>query len=567
MKKIRLLTRIAYFLVVLFCAFIGYEHIAGVYSLETQLINQNLNFNFNKLKDSLDNEVSNARATLTIMKYMVMKRVNGKVPFRTGDFRPVMDPLISSQKNQFNLYFSFNREFSQKFFNQDGVAYTVHKDKNLLGTESYNDPKTFILQVFNYSGYQNDETEVWYHAGKKSKEMEITDIYFDKSYMKVWMYSFIKGLYHEGKFVGVVGVDYFLDNFLKDMKAAAKTLNGDLFLVDNKTKQVFTQTKSKLDINSFSEKFIEQSIGKITSNRQIKDMNGTTYLLNSFPLSNFRWTIVSLTERNILYNELFSRIHMLLILGIVMILLSLIIVNYIFKFLNRTYLEIMAKNQSKGITRMTEGLCHEINNPLATLNLSHGAIKRSLKNPDPHLLSLIQKAENASERIAGLISKLRDISFSHQNVELRHIPAKEIFDELQIIFSEEMLKYKIDLTFKADPGAQIFCDPLKLIQVLLSLTENSIDEIKSSDERWIQLILETHGKIQSIKFIDSGKGIRKSHEQRIFLPFFTTKNAEMKKGLGLSIAQRMMEQQGGSLRLETDSKRTTFRVILPKSNL
>lgn len=563
MKKVKHLTRLTYLIVAAFCAFIGYKYINDIYLLKSNAIQENLQSTFTHLKNDLEFEVSNAKINLSVLEVIVLRRLTRQIPFREKDFSTIMNPLISNRKNQFNIYFALNEEMSLKFFRTKGAAYTVSKNKDLLNTDQFNNPETFTTKIFYSNNYQSDPNEVWYHAGKKSRGFEVSDIYFDRNYMKVWMYSIVKGIYFKDQFVGVVGIDFYLDSFIKMMNETAQQMKGSLFLIDNNSKKIFTQTHSKITPNDLPNDLLEEITSKEVRNYQIKlAKDNKNYIINSFPLTSFRWTIISVTNTDQLYNDLQRNIIFLTSLGLFILLTSLVITNYVFKILNRTYLELLANNQSKSIAKMTEGLCHEINNPLATISLSHSAIRRAVEG-NHSVSELISKSENAVSKIEMLINKLRKISFPAEDMVMRHIPLKEIIEELKIIFSEEILRYNIKFSYHSHGDDIIYCDSLKLIQVFLALMENSIDEIKKQDNRWIRIDHELSNKKSIIKFSDSGPGVKDEINQRVFLPFFTTKTAEMKKGLGLSVAQRIVEHQGGELRLASDSKMTTFEIILP----
>lgn len=563
MKKVKQLTRLTYLIVAAFCIFIGYKYINDIYLLKSDAIQENLQSTFTHLKNDLEFEVSNAKINLSVLEVIVLRRLTRQIPFRKKDFSTIMNPLISNRKNQFNIYFALNEEMSLKFFKKKGAAYTVSKNKDLLNTDQFNNPETFTTKIFYSNNYHSDPNEVWYHAGKRSHSFEVSDIYFDRNYMKVWMYSIVKGIYFKDQFVGVVGIDFYLDSFIKMMNETAQQMKGSLFLIDNNSKKIFTQTHSEITPNDLPNDLLEKITSKEVRNYQIKlAKDNKNYIINSFPLTSFRWTIISVTNTDQLYNDLQWNIIFLASLGLFILLINLAITNYIFKILNRTYLELLAKNQSKSIAKMTEGLCHEINNPLATISLSHSAIRRAVEG-NHSVNELISKSENAVSRIEMLINKLRKISFPAEDMVMRYIPLKEIIEELKIIFSEEILRYNIKFSYHSHTDDIIYCDSLKLIQVFLALMENSIDEIKKQDNRWIRIDHELSHKKSIIKFSDSGPGIKDEINQRVFLPFFTTKTAEMKKGLGLSVAQRIVEHQGGELRLASDSKMTTFEIILP----
>ncbi|HCC69395.1 MAG TPA: hypothetical protein DEP99_05860, partial [Nitrospiraceae bacterium] len=100
----------------------------------------------------------------------------------------------------------------------------------------------------------------------------------------------------------------------------------------------------------------------------------------------------------------------------------------------------------------------------------------------------------------------------------------------------------------------------QLRQVFLNLGINAIDAIQ--DEGKITVSTERKNDIVEINFSDTGVGISKEDMEKIFYPFFTTKDKGT--GLGLSIAQRIVEEHGGSIIVQSKvGSGTTFKVVLP----
>lgn len=567
MEKIKLLTRISYLLVTVLCALFAYEHIHRIYQLESKLVNQKLHSLFNNLNDDLNRVKVNAGSSLTVLESILNERmkIDGKVPKEY--LKNIMAPLLASRRNQHSFYFALEPEIAERIFHVQQAIISVHKDISRTGTEEYNNLDTFQLEEFNHREYLKNET--WYLLGKKNREVQMTPIYYDKNVLDVWMFSFIKGLYSDNKFGGVVGVDYFMDSFLEHISREINRNEGALALIDNRTQKVFTHPNQKTDFQFTGLNFREVT-GKDISNRTFNnEKDGKHYILNSFFLRDFGWTIVTVIKKDLIYAEVFSKVQWLLVICFLVLLFNLLIVFLLFKYINRFYFEVITQNQSRGITRLTEGLCHEINNPLATLSLCQGALKRLLKseNHNSSINGLMTKSEKASERIQLIIQKLQNISFTSSELDLKPTSMGDIVEELKMIFSEDLSKYHISLTLDATEGAIIICDPLKILQALMPLVENSIEELRESDERWIRIEVSKKNNASIICFVDSGHGIKNGIRERIFLPFFTTKTRELKKGLGLTITKSFIEQQGGTISYLESEKYTTFRIVLPFTEL
>ena len=99
-------------------------------------------------------------------------------------------------------------------------------------------------------------------------------------------------------------------------------------------------------------------------------------------------------------------------------------------------------------------------------------------------------------------------------------------------------------------------------QALLNIVRNAADSI--SDQGSIMISLEHSGKnLISIKVRDTGEGIPAGEEQKIFEPYYTTK--EKGTGLGLSIAREIILAHGGEIRVQSKPEQgTTFEILLPR---
>lgn len=102
--------------------------------------------------------------------------------------------------------------------------------------------------------------------------------------------------------------------------------------------------------------------------------------------------------------------------------------------------------------------------------------------------------------------------------------------------------------------------------MIASLLQNSYDSIKSLPTKWIRIEVWERGREAIISVTDSGHGIPPEIRDRIFHPFFTTKDVGKGIGLSLSIAQGIAGEHGGSLVLDSGSPHTRFVLRLPRQD-
>ena len=103
-------------------------------------------------------------------------------------------------------------------------------------------------------------------------------------------------------------------------------------------------------------------------------------------------------------------------------------------------------------------------------------------------------------------------------------------------------------------------DVVKINEVFLNILQNGIEAIGSDGT--IRIETSQENSLVIIEIFDTGSGISQEHINRIFTPFFTTK--EEGSGLGLAFAHRIIQDHGGSISVKSaEGEGTTFRISLP----
>jgi signal transduction histidine kinase len=100
--------------------------------------------------------------------------------------------------------------------------------------------------------------------------------------------------------------------------------------------------------------------------------------------------------------------------------------------------------------------------------------------------------------------------------------------------------------------------------VILNLLNNSVDAISELKEKWIEIVVAETASCIEVKITDSGRGIPKEIQNKIFNPFFTTKVVGKGTGLGLSISKGIIEAHGGHFQINNECPNTQFVIQLPK---
>jgi len=117
-----------------------------------------------------------------------------------------------------------------------------------------------------------------------------------------------------------------------------------------------------------------------------------------------------------------------------------------------------------------------------------------------------------------------------------------------------------------NPILKLKANEISLTQVLLNLLNNSFDEVvnKPLKDRWIKIKTSTVKNKIWVEVIDSGHGIPPEIVDKLFNPFFTTKDIGKGTGLGLSISKALMEKMQGDISYHLVDGYTCFRLELAK---
>jgi two-component system NtrC family sensor kinase len=217
--------------------------------------------------------------------------------------------------------------------------------------------------------------------------------------------------------------------------------------------------------------------------------------------------------------------------------------------------------------QLAAGVAHELNNPLGTIILYTSLLQRKLKDRDDlsHDLKLLVTEANRCKRIVGGL-----LDFARQNrVRIEPVNLGDLFHRLvQDSFDGAQLAQKgIRILLEENgPPPTADVDPDQLTQVLVNLIKNAVEAMdgKGGEVRVKAEELPEKECIH-ITVADQGCGIPVEDRERIFQPFFTTKNIGRGVGLGLPICYGIVKMHRGNIWFESEvGKGTTFHIELPK---
>ncbi|RLB79700.1 MAG: histidine kinase [Deltaproteobacteria bacterium] len=207
---------------------------------------------------------------------------------------------------------------------------------------------------------------------------------------------------------------------------------------------------------------------------------------------------------------------------------------------------------------------HTIRNPMTSIKMRLFSLERSLQ------LNSNQKEdfEVVSVEMGRLDKILRNfLEFTRlPKLKVQKINVSKLFNMVFQLLSHQIAKKNIIIeNFKKKLLLDIYGDPELLKEVFINLVVNALDAMQDGGRIkicWEEVIQEKIGRAILITISDTGPGIPEPVCEKVFDPFFSTK--EDGTGLGLSIARRIIEEHGGEINLHSkEGVGTTFSIIFP----
>ncbi len=224
--------------------------------------------------------------------------------------------------------------------------------------------------------------------------------------------------------------------------------------------------------------------------------------------------------------------------------------------------ELIQSEKLAGIGTLVSGIAHEINNPLggilgtADLILTETQGDTSVRE---YVEDIISYAQNAAEVIRELMIYSRK---DHPQTEL--IKIREVI-ETALKMAQRGLDFKqIQVERDYDESPPLDANQTELQQVFLNLIINAVQAMDGNGT--LTLSVKHRDPDIFISISDTGKGIVEEAQDKIFNPFYTTKDPGVGTGLGLSIVHQIVTKLGGRISLESKVGRgTSFTIRLPAS--
>ncbi|AHZ86111.1 Sensor histidine kinase RcsC [Bdellovibrio bacteriovorus] len=535
--------------------------------------------------DRINNDFATLEANVQRLKSMVELFDVMPKGTRVEKFRQFASATIAGHSTQFNAWVALGPRLAKEYLGRESYVYVVHRDYSLFASPKYNDPTTFVAEVFTEPGYDKDPDVQWWWMNEKSSGVNYSDFYFDKGYMEKVMFSTTTGIFsNAGKLEAVVGIDTLAGDIAHRLGIFKLGDTGGALVVDEHGRPVLPLIAKDTPVLGFKylralnqDEFrampkLSQKVFNIQNQRQLQEFpgaDGKTYLTYSRPIKGKPWHLVIYQEKGEAYSGLYFRLFFFGFVALVAYVVFTLMVWMTGKYVIAQDKEALARLQdsrdrAEAATRakslFLSTMSHEIRTPLNAMLGSAELLNETHLNFEQR--ELLISLQSAGDTLLSMLNNILDFSkfeSGRMQLESREFLLSDLVREVQALISTSVLRKNLQFTFHPpEHDRWIVGDSLRLKQVLMNLLGNAV---KFTDRGAIELTVQPYpgsepGK-ETIFFEvkDTGIGIAKENLKKVFDEFGQEDSSVTRRfggtGLGLSISQKIVQLMGGELYCES----------------
>jgi PAS domain S-box-containing protein len=197
-------------------------------------------------------------------------------------------------------------------------------------------------------------------------------------------------------------------------------------------------------------------------------------------------------------------------------------------------------------------VAHEVRNPLSSLGLNCELLEDEVSVLEGTRGTEAKRLLKAMGREIDRLAALTEGYLRHARLArgpARAVDLNAAVEELASLVRDDLRRKGVTLTLMCSPRAgRVKADPSGLRQALLNLVRNAVEAVSGHPQAQVRVQTARDGDRVTLAVQDNGPGVPEELRERIFQPFFTTR--ESGSGLGLSVSRQSLEEHGGTLRCE-----------------
>jgi signal transduction histidine kinase len=226
-------------------------------------------------------------------------------------------------------------------------------------------------------------------------------------------------------------------------------------------------------------------------------------------------------------------------------------------------------NKMASIGRLASGVAHEVNNPLAIINQKTGLMKDLLvlnegTAGNEKMMGLVDDVLASVKRCGAITRRMLDFARHMESSSVEEVDIEAVIRQVLAFMEKDAENQDIEISLTAKKNVPLLrCDRGNLQQIFLNLINNAFAAMETGGELNVHIESQNTFNVR-VSVSDTGHGIPPEDLNRVFEPFFSTRQGHAGTGLGLSVTYGLVSEMGGSLSVVSKVKKgTTFAIILP----
>jgi signal transduction histidine kinase len=228
--------------------------------------------------------------------------------------------------------------------------------------------------------------------------------------------------------------------------------------------------------------------------------------------------------------------------------------------------ELNSAKKMAAIGEISSGIAHEINQPLSAIRITNASLKKSVngRNLD-RANGQVDRIETQIDRIDNIIKQLNTHNTDITGQDYQVIPINRVINGAYDQVSELLEKNACQIEMNVPKEELVVLgDELELQRVLINVFTNAMHALEKNLVKKIVLTVNNQSNDIQINIEDNGPGIPVEIQDKIFDPFYTTKEVGKGTGLGLSLCYGILKKHKGNIKLdESFTLGTRISISLP----
>jgi PAS domain S-box-containing protein len=251
--------------------------------------------------------------------------------------------------------------------------------------------------------------------------------------------------------------------------------------------------------------------------------------------------------------------------------------------LKEATVQLIQSEKLSALGELTAGVAHELNQPLNAIKIICQSTLRDIEKnrfEEDALEQDLNDVVNQVNKMAEIIDHMRIFTRRTEGIPKEMIDVNSVIEGALKFVGQQLKNRNIEVVRELSPDLpKVIGDAIRLEQVVMNLITNARNAVEISGKEHKSIEIRTYSENRNqidnqlsaidnpavvVEVTDNGVGIPEDLREKIFQPFFTTREPGKGTGLGLSVASKIVEEHNGRIEVESQvGEGTTFRVLLP----